>query len=846
MAYDYSQWMVQNPEDDADPYKTGEFKQYLSGLTKAMQSDGTIAYIDPATNNPVFVGQASPLEYGLPNGMALPEKSAGEWQGYQNPNLFPTLQQAGIPTNLLNDNGNPLVPYEDYQNNSAVKNAISYSPDNVILNSPEIIQNRLKTIASVGAGGQSGFDSFMETAGDYFASPAFGLTLLGAGVGGFGFGGETAAGNLGALGELDAGLMNAYATGGGLQGAAGALAGSSGALSAIPEAAGSLVSGAAPAAATNTTVLGSVAGTMGAPANVVAALNNPIVNSAVKMALKSAVTGSPINMEGVLIGALGNVAGGAVGGITADAGPAISKLASSLTNYATVAAAKGQDVNLEDFAAKYAVGAISGEVKNAAKNSLTDTIPASELSPPVDATAEVPARPLQPGEQIDTQAMTDAGFLAPTPEQQGVLSNTADPNLLTDQIGMTAPEQTNISVEYPVVTPETGNIAEPETPYVPSAAPVLAENPAQGALSTPETPQAALSAPNPALQTPPSGSLEDQPAEIATNPPQNVVNPSQTTGATAQGGNMSIYDDILSNYGIDNSVVDYGQSVANMNNGVGFDYSTGGANFQDANGLGGDPAPFTGSTDPVRTDAGGAGVDTSLSDNGLGGDPELTTGTTTPVRTDSTGSVISGSGGGTSITPSNMAVLRKIFDGTATAADYGQIGSAALPGLLDSYMKYNQTNALKDLADKQMGFGAPSRARYEAANTAGFDPMSIPGYAGALDSTSQAVMRKLSTQGNPYGNPGGLIEANKAIVSGTALPAINSYINQQSNAGGLGALASAAPMTSTAAINNQAGIGTGIGDAIRSVSSDNTNMDQILAKIAKKAYGLGDNGAIAP
>jgi hypothetical protein len=68
--------------------------------------------------------------------------------------------------------------------------------------------------------------------------------------------------------------------------------------------------------------------------------------------------------------------------------------------------------------------------------------------------------------------------------------------------------------------------------------------------------------------------------------------------------------------------------------------------------------------------------------------------------------------------------------------------------------------------------------------TPGFDPNSIPGYSGALDTASKGLLARLSaTGGNPFGNPGGLIEANKAIVSGTAMPAINEYQRLNANTG---------------------------------------------------------------
>ena len=86
--------------------------------------------------------------------------------------------------------------------------------------------------------------------------------------------------------------------------------------------------------------------------------------------------------------------------------------------------------------------------------------------------------------------------------------------------------------------------------------------------------------------------------------------------------------------------------------------------------------------------------------------------------------------------------------------------------------------------------------------TPGFDVNSIPGYSGAVDNSMNAMLRKLSTSGNPFGNPGGLIEANKAVVQGTALPALQEYQRTNLNAGGLGNMNAAVPSLQTSAIGS--------------------------------------------
>lgn len=134
--------------------------------------------------------------------------------------------------------------------------------------------------------------------------------------------------------------------------------------------------------------------------------------------------------------------------------------------------------------------------------------------------------------------------------------------------------------------------------------------------------------------------------------------------------------------------------------------------------------------------------------------------------------------------PGGGSVLSRIANGTATSEDWMSAGGKLLSTALGIYGSSQQSNALSDLASKYENFGGPSRARFESSMSPGFNPMSIPGYAGALDSTSKSVLARLSASGgNPFGNPGGLIDANKQIVAGTALPAINEYQRLNANTG---------------------------------------------------------------
>lgn len=165
------------------------------------------------------------------------------------------------------------------------------------------------------------------------------------------------------------------------------------------------------------------------------------------------------------------------------------------------------------------------------------------------------------------------------------------------------------------------------------------------------------------------------------------------------------------------------------------------------------------------------------------------------------------------------------------AKSLGTIGSTAL----GVYGANEQTKALKDIADRYYALGAPSRDRYEASYAPGFKVTDIPGYTDAIDSTTNALMRKLSTNGNPYGDPGALAEAQKYVTSNVALPAIQSYRTQNANTGGYSSFNTAAPSTATGAVNAEGGIYNAIGSGI----ADLTHPQPSLTDILKQLRGTG-------
>lgn len=136
--------------------------------------------------------------------------------------------------------------------------------------------------------------------------------------------------------------------------------------------------------------------------------------------------------------------------------------------------------------------------------------------------------------------------------------------------------------------------------------------------------------------------------------------------------------------------------------------------------------------------------------------------------------------------PGGPSSLSKLLSGNATQDDYlklaGTLGSTVL-GYLGAE---NQAGALSDTADKYLALGQPYRGALAASYAPGFSMNNEPGYKDAIDQTMQSYLRKASTGGNPFDNPGVSTEALKYVTAGTALPQLNTYRSQLGSFGQLG------------------------------------------------------------
>lgn len=176
----------------------------------------------------------------------------------------------------------------------------------------------------------------------------------------------------------------------------------------------------------------------------------------------------------------------------------------------------------------------------------------------------------------------------------------------------------------------------------------------------------------------------------------------------------------------------------------------------------------------------------------------------------------SGSGGG--------SALGNIFSGNGGAQDYasllGGLGSSAL----GYFGAQNQANNYNQMQQKYLDMGQPYRDKLQQSYQPGFDmAQADPAYQGAMDQSSNSIMRSLSAQGgNPYDNPGGLMQAQKYVTQNTALPQLNTYRSQLGGFGQLGV--NTAGTAGMNAVPAQSGTYTAMGSGLAGLTNPYGNM----------------------
>jgi hypothetical protein len=234
------------------------------------------------------------------------------------------------------------------------------------------------------------------------------------------------------------------------------------------------------------------------------------------------------------------------------------------------------------------------------------------------------------------------------------------------------------------------------------------------------------------------------------------------------------------------------------------------------------------STAMLMGGAAGGGLAGGLAADGITGSAGGAAGTAAGIP----GAAGAGGAAGTS-------ALASLLGGTAGAADVAKL-LGALGGVgLGIAGAQDQTAAMKEMQDKQiamyreaqqkqldmsrelsdkymglsrenrdlyLGLGAPYRDRLNQSYQPGFDIFQAdPALQGAVDQTSNSLLRRLSTSGNPFDNPGGLMEAQKYVNQNVALPQLNTYRSQLGGFGQLGVNTAGTTSMDAAGIAGRAG-----------------------------------------
>lgn len=230
-------------------------------------------------------------------------------------------------------------------------------------------------------------------------------------------------------------------------------------------------------------------------------------------------------------------------------------------------------------------------------------------------------------------------------------------------------------------------------------------------------------------------------------------------------------------------------------------------------------------TAPTGTDANGNLTDANGTP--FGPPSSSTAGGTVPDSTTTPGTASSAA----------TSALQRIINGTATAQDWisaaGALGTAGV-GVLGSDLSRSANNAA---ADKMLALGAPARDAYNATLQPGYDPTTMPGYTGAIDSVMNSYLRKASTGGNPFSNPGVSSDALKYVTDSTALPALNTYRSSLTAEGGIGVANANAP--NVAAANSVNSGVNSVAGGLASLTAPNATAPFDYASLAKQLVNLG-------
>jgi hypothetical protein len=139
---------------------------------------------------------------------------------------------------------------------------------------------------------------------------------------------------------------------------------------------------------------------------------------------------------------------------------------------------------------------------------------------------------------------------------------------------------------------------------------------------------------------------------------------------------------------------------------------------------------------------------------------------------------------------------------------------------------------MRDMQDRYLALGAPSRARLEASYQPGFSVFDDAATRDAATRAADISARSYSaTAGNPFGSPTAQSGIYQNVLAGVGLPQLNTYRSQNASSGQLGlntaGTASGALAGSTDNLYNSLGYGL---NALTN-GGNNNNLQGILSQL---------------
>ena len=181
--------------------------------------------------------------------------------------------------------------------------------------------------------------------------------------------------------------------------------------------------------------------------------------------------------------------------------------------------------------------------------------------------------------------------------------------------------------------------------------------------------------------------------------------------------------------------------------------------------------------------------------------------------------------------------LSRLLDGTGTAADWASIAGSLAGAGLGAYGSSQQTNALKEQSDKYMAMGAPYRDKLASLYADPSKFLTSPEVQTPVQQGTNALMRSLSTSGNPWGS-GNALQQGQSYASDQLFGKLGQEKDRLAGFGGLSSYNQAAPQAATNSIASNAGVYNAAGAALGNIFNPPETAAQQMTAL-QRALGGG-------